>query len=33
MDADGNALKSAYLKTVKGGKFVFKAIVNPRGIN
>jgi branched-chain amino acid transport system substrate-binding protein len=30
MDADGNAIKSAYLKTVKRGKFVFKAIVNPR---
>ncbi|MDR0718650.1 MAG: ABC transporter substrate-binding protein [Treponema sp.] len=29
LDANGDATKSAYLKTVNGGKFVFKTIINP----
>ena len=29
LDANGDATKSAYIKSVQGGKFVFKTIVNP----
>ncbi|MDR2808402.1 MAG: ABC transporter substrate-binding protein [Spirochaetaceae bacterium] len=29
LDANGDATKSAFIKTVQGGKFVFKTIVNP----
>ncbi|MDR0645213.1 MAG: ABC transporter substrate-binding protein [Treponema sp.] len=29
LDANGDASKSAFIKTVNGGKFVFKTIVNP----
>ncbi|MDR2477808.1 MAG: ABC transporter substrate-binding protein [Treponema sp.] len=29
LDANGDATKSAYIKAVEGGKFVFKTIVNP----
>jgi branched-chain amino acid transport system substrate-binding protein len=29
LDANGDATKSAFIKEVKGGKFVFKTIVNP----
>ena len=29
LDANGDATKSAYIKTVQGGKFVFQTIVNP----
>jgi branched-chain amino acid transport system substrate-binding protein len=29
LDANGDATKSAYIKGVQGGKFVFKTIVNP----
>jgi len=29
LDENGDATKSAYIKTVQGGKFVFKTIVNP----
>ena len=29
LDENGDATKSAYIKTVEGGKFVFKTIVNP----
>ena len=29
LDANGDATKSAYIKAVQGGKFVFKTIVNP----
>ncbi|MDR0410913.1 MAG: ABC transporter substrate-binding protein [Treponema sp.] len=29
LDANGDATKSAFIKTVNGGKFVFKTIVNP----
>jgi branched-chain amino acid transport system substrate-binding protein len=29
LDANGDATKSAFLKSVKGGKFVFQTIVNP----
>jgi len=29
LDANGDATKSAYIKTVQGGRFVFKTIVNP----
>lgn len=29
LDANGDAIKSAYIKTVQGGRFVFQTIVNP----
>ena len=29
LDVNGDATKSAYIKTVQGGRFVFKTIVNP----
>jgi branched-chain amino acid transport system substrate-binding protein len=29
LDANGDATKSAYIKSVEGGKFVFRTIVNP----
>jgi branched-chain amino acid transport system substrate-binding protein len=29
LDANGDATKSAFLKSVKGGKFVFQTIINP----
>jgi branched-chain amino acid transport system substrate-binding protein len=29
LDANGDATKSAFLKSVKGGKFTFQTIINP----